>query len=144
MTILSQKNWRGELKYEIPAASGVTLKSYGYFNSDDITFGSESTTIQDPEDGGQIVGGVQTADEFAINRPWKLTRDDVAYGELKPLRGRSKGQFVIWQLDPVTGQPTSAQPLDTLVVQVKEVTKPGSDANGSDPTMIAINLSQQP
>lgn len=145
MTILSQKDWRGELKYEIPNGNGGTeLKSFGYFNHDDISGDSDSTSIQDPEDGGQLVGGIQTADEFSINRPWKVTRDDAAFKTLWPLRGRSKGQFPVWQLDPITKQPTTAEPLFTFVIQIKGVTKPGSDANSSDPTMLVINLTQQP
>lgn len=136
MTFLGQKNWRGEFTYQ-----GV---SYGYWNSDDITFSSESTSITDPEDGPQIVGGVQTAEDLTIRRPWKLTRDSVVYSTLKPLRGRGGGEFIIHELDPVTGQPVRSEPLDVLKVQAKELVKPGGDVEGSEKSEIQIGLTVQP
>jgi hypothetical protein len=136
-TFLTQNDWRLELV--------IQGESYGLWDHDDITAGSESKTAYDPEDGAVPVGGIQTAEDLTVTRMWKLTRESVKYARLKALRGRPVDAVaIIHERDPITGQPVSATPLETLKVLVKEVVKPGGQSGGSDEVKISVTLTVQP
>lgn len=132
---LRQDRWRGELI--------VNGTSFGYWDRDEINWGSETSDVIDPEFGAQPNGGRQTADTFGISRPWQPQRDRPVYQTLKPLRGRNRAQFVIHELDP-SGQPFSSQPLETLDAILTEIKIPEASAGGSDTSVISATLQVRP
>lgn len=144
---LKTDSWRGELLLKVPpsipgrAADG--FKSYGLWNRGELTFGGESTTITDPEDGVQPLAGRQTAENVSISRPFRRRRDDLVYAELKPLRTRVGGKLHIWMLDEFR-QPTSSQPLDVLEVVLLQIVLPESDANSADESILSAELLVKP
>jgi hypothetical protein len=133
---LTDKNWRAELIYQ-----GV---SYGFWNRDETSFGSETSTVYDPEYGPEVIGGSQTAENVDLNRPWRKGRERPTYNALKPLRGRGSGTLIIHELDELTGQPLTSQPLDTLKVIITDVKIPKGDAGGSDNSVITVTVQVQP
>jgi hypothetical protein len=132
-----ESTWRAEL---------IRLrdnKSYGRFNHDDVAFGSETGSVDDPEYGSEAIGGKQTAGSITIDRPFRRSRDRAAYQELKPQRGREKFLVVIHDLDD-DGQPVLSAPMDTLICMLTEVTLPGGKKGGSDPSSLKIELEVNP
>lgn len=128
--------WRAELVLDTPGGR----RSFGWWDRDEATFGAEAATVHDPELGRGIpVGGVPTADELTISRPWKASRDRPAWQELKAWRGRVGGELLIWELDE-WDQPYSSSPLDRLQVVVTQVVLPGGESGSNDPSRIAVQL----
>lgn len=131
-----QNDWRAEL------IRVSTSKSYGRFNHSDLNFGSETATVDDPEDGAGIpIGGKQTAEDTTLSRPWKRSRDRATYNELKALRGTQEVFTLnIHDLDDL-GNPVSSTPLESLTVYIQEVTPPEGDKSGTDASTITIKVS---
>jgi hypothetical protein len=117
----------------------VDGKSYGYFNGGDLEWGSETASVDDPEDGNVPVGGRQTGGSIEFNRPWKRVRDTTAYVELKPKRGRGVVEVIVHELDDY-GEPYSSTPLDTPVGVLTSVTKPEGDAGGDDAATLTLSV----
>ena len=136
----TDRHWIGELILNMPEGR----KSYGKFNRDEIKMGSEGGTVDDPEDGvGIPTGGKQTAENLSISRPYKRSRDRIVYIELKPLRGRVTGEFLVWEADD-DGNPYSETPLDTLDIRVQQITIPKGAAGSSDSGEISLDLQVRP
>lgn len=129
--------WRAELIRE------RDMKSYGFFNHDDVAFGSESGTVDDPEYGTEQIGGKQTAGSINIDRPFRRSRDRTAFRELKPQRGRERFILPIHDLDD-DGIPVSSEPVDTLVCMLTEVTLPAGKKGGTEPSSLKISLEVNP
>jgi len=140
-------NWRGRLVLAVPPGTPGRgdngFKGYGYWNRGELTLGSDGQTITDPEDGIVPIGGKQTAENLAISRPYKRTRDRQVFAELSPLRGRAPGHFYVWELDDF-GTPTTSAPLATLEVVLAQIVLPEGDADSSDPSVIAGELQVRP
>jgi hypothetical protein len=137
--IASEAGLRHELTLLI---NGVT-RSFGYFDADELEFGSETGDDVDPHYGPVTFGGQQTGGDLSLSRPWDRKRDAPIYQELKPLRGRVLGTVIVHQLDDF-GQPVSSTPLDTISVRLTGVTKPaGSAAGGSNAGKLTVALVAQ-
>jgi len=139
--ILGQKNWRAELLVPNPATGAD--ESYGFWNRSELTFGSDNSTVTDPEDGTVPIGGKQTAEPVTLTRPFKSSRDLPVYTKLKPRRGRTTASLPIWLLDDF-GNPTSATPIDTLKCVFQEIKLPEGEAGGTDASQITVTLEVQP
>ncbi len=134
-TYLTQDHWVNRLK-----VNGV---DYGKWDRDDITFGSESKAVYDPDSGPGVVGGAQTVEPFTLNRLWQLDRESVQFNELTNLRGRQAAEVLIHEKDPSTGQERSSVPLRTLKGFVSETVLPGSQTNGSDEVKTQLTFTPQ-
>lgn len=139
--ILGQKNWRAELLVPNPI-TGVD-ESYGYWNRSELTFGSDNTTVTDPEDGTVPIGGKQTAESVTLTRPFKRSRDPAVYKALKPRRGRTEVKLPIWMLDDF-GVPETATPIDTAIGTLTEIKLPEGEAGGGDGSQITVTLELRP
>ncbi|WP_210492294.1 hypothetical protein [Patulibacter sp. SYSU D01012] len=103
---------------------------YGYFNGEEVDFGSEANDDWDPELGPVLVGGGrQTADDLKLERPWLPSRDRPAYMALKPLRNRVRGTASLFEVDEFE-QPLSSEPLDVVTILLTNVTMPASSSSG--------------
>lgn len=136
---LTQSGWSRRLKI----GEGAAQVDYGLWDTDDITFGSESKQIRDPDAGPGVVGGVPTSEPFTLNRVWKLDRESSQFATITALRGKNTAQLEIHERDPSTGEPRSSVPLMTIKGLVSETVLPGSDSMGSDESRTQLTFTPQ-
>lgn len=134
-TYLTQDHFTNRLK--------IGTADYGLWNRDDITFGSETKAVFDPDDGPGVVGGAQTVEPFTMSRLWKLDRESTQFGQITALRGRTEAEVAVHEKDPSTGQPRSSTPLMTLKGFVSETVLPASQRNGSDEVLTQLTFTPQ-
>lgn len=128
---MRQDNWRAEIIMD--------GESLGRWNRGEMTFGGENTEIVDPEFGQAPIGGRQTAEPVTVSRPFRRTRDVPVYRRVKPRRNRNESQMLIHLLDDF-GQPTTAEPVDTVDGVISEIVLPEGSAASSDSSEIQMTF----
>lgn len=130
-----QDTWRTQV-----IINGV---DYGRWNRGEVTLGSESGTIDDPEDGTQPIGGRQTIENVELTRGFKRSRDLRVYRDVKPLRGRATVQLITHVLGD-DGLPYETTPTDTFTGILQEIKLPEGSRGGNDGSEISLTVQLTP
>ncbi|EHN09423.1 hypothetical protein PAI11_37570 [Patulibacter medicamentivorans] len=117
----------------------VEGKSFGFFDCDELEWGVDASSVDDPEYGNVPTGGIPTGGDVEMNRPWFSARDTPAYHELVPQRGIAKVVINVHEVDGAR-QPVSSTPLDVLTGILGAVTKPAGGRGSSETARFKVGV----